>query len=166
MPIISLIAAIDENYGLGKDNRLLCHLPADLKHFKSITMGKPVIMGRNTFVSIGKPLPGRQNIVLSRQERVIEGVDVVDSLNQALALVVGAPEVMIIGGASVYEQALPLASRIYLTVIHHRFPADAFFPKFDQQAWQISETSIHPKDEKNSYDMTFYLYERNEQRRM
>ncbi|KTC87095.1 dihydrofolate reductase [Legionella brunensis] len=159
MPIVSLVAAMDENYGLGKDNQLLCHLPADLKHFKAITMGKPIIMGKNTFDSIGKPLPGRRNIVLSRQIKAIEGVEVVDSLNKAV-VIAEAPEVMIIGGASIYEQAISIASQLYLTVIHHRFSADVFFPKFDPRQWVVKSENFYSKDEKNRYDMTFYHYQR------
>ncbi|WED42651.1 dihydrofolate reductase [Legionella cardiaca] len=160
MAVVSLVAAIDENYGLGKDNQLLCHLPADLKHFKAITMGKPIIMGKNTFDSIGKPLPGRRNIVLSRQVKTIEGVEVTDSLDKALAITSGVPEVMIIGGASIYEQAISIASQLYLTVIHHHFAADVFFPRFDPKEWELREKNFYSQDEKNNYDMTFYCYER------
>lgn len=160
MTIISLVAAVDENRGLGKDNHLLCHLPADLKHFKTLTMGKPIIMGRNTYDSIGKPLPGRLNIILSRRNLSLEGVEIVDSLTKALALVKNAPEVMIIGGATVYEQALGLASQVYLTVIHHQFDADVFFPAISKADWQCKEAVFQQHDEKNKYDMTFYRYER------
>ncbi len=160
MAIISLIAAIDENRGMGKDNNLLCHLPADLKHFKQLTLGKPVIMGRKTFESMGKPLPGRLNIVLSTQPHTIDGVTMVHTLNQAFELVQYQPEIMVIGGAGVYEQALPLANRVYLTVIHHKFEADVFFPKLDLRAWSLLNKSDWSHDEKNSYDMTFYHYER------
>ncbi|HHF7345679.1 TPA: dihydrofolate reductase [Legionella feeleii] len=160
MTIISLVAAVDENRGLGKDNQLLCHLPADLKHFKTLTMGKPIIMGRNTYDSIGKPLPGRLNIILSRKKLSLEGVEVVDSLAKALALVKNTPEVMIIGGATVYEQALSLASQVYLTVIHHQFDADVFFPAISKTDWQCKEAVFQQHDEKNNYDMTFYRYER------
>lgn len=160
MTIISLIAAVDENQGLGKDNRLLCHLPADLKHFKMLTLGKPIIMGRNTYDSIGKPLPGRLNIVLTRQALSLAGVEVVDSLAKALALVKDVPEVMIIGGATVYEQALALASQVYLTVIHHQFAADVFFPALSKTTWQCKEAVFQQHDDKNNYDMTFYRYER------
>lgn len=160
MSIISLIAAIDENRGMGKDNQLLCHLPADLKHFKQLTLGKPVIMGRKTFDSIGKPLPGRLNIVLSKRTLAIAGVTRVGSLNQALELVNDEPEIMIIGGAGVFEQALPLAQRLYLTVIHHMFSADVFFPNLDMTEWYLLNEGFWPHDEKNHYDMTFYHYER------
>lgn len=160
MSIISLIAAIDEHRGLGKDNSLLCHLPADLKHFKQLTLGKPVVMGRKTFDSIGKPLLGRLNIVLSKQILNIDGVSVVPSLSQALNIAGLEPEIMIIGGAGVFEQALPLAQRIYLTVIHHQFTADVFFPELDMEAWSLVDERSVSQDEKNHYDMTFYHYER------
>ena len=158
--MISLIAAIDENRGLGYNNQLLCHLPADLKHFKTLTMGKPIIMGRKTFESIGKPLPGRLNIVLSKQAISIEGVTVLHSLSQALEHVQAVPEVMIIGGATLFEQALPLAQRIYLTVIHHQFPADVFFPALDDNLWALMSDEWTNRDEKNLFDMTFYQYDR------
>ena len=160
MTVICLIAAVDEENGLGKDNHLLCHLPADLKHFKNLTIGKPIIMGRNTYDSIGKPLPGRLNIVLSRKKISYAGVHVVDSLSKAFALVPEAPEVMIIGGATVYEQALPLTTRIYLTVIHHRFAADVYFPRLSPSVWRCAEKIFRQCDDKNNYDMTFFCYDR------
>ncbi|KTC99362.1 dihydrofolate reductase [Legionella erythra] len=160
MPMISLIAAVDEHRGLGKNNQLLCHLPADLAHFKQVTMGKPIIMGRKTFVSIGRPLPGRLNIVLSRTESAIPGVVAVSSLSEALKQVSEFPEAMIIGGAELFEQALPLASRLYLTVIHHRFDADVFFPCLDESEWSCLEALPRQADEKNQYNLTFCYYER------
>ncbi|KTD45717.1 dihydrofolate reductase FolA [Legionella rubrilucens] len=160
MTIISLIAAVDENRGLGKNNQLLCHLPADLAHFKKITMGKPIIMGRKTFASIGRPLPGRLNIVLSRTESKIPDVVTVSSLSQALEQVSEFPEAMIIGGAELFEQALPLATRLYLTVIHHLFDADVFFPSWKENEWSCLEMLSRQADEKNPYDVTFYSYER------
>lgn len=160
MTTISLIAAMDKQNGLGKDNKLLCYLPADLKHFKTITMGKPVIMGHSTYKSIGKPLPGRLNIVLSHKQPSIDGVEVADSLEKALELAGDSPEIMIIGGASIYEQALPLATRVYLTVIHHTFTADVFFPMLDEAIWHCEQKIFQPCDAKNSYDMTFCFYKR------
>jgi dihydrofolate reductase len=160
MTIISLIAAVDENFGLGVNNQLLCHLPADLKHFKQLTLGKPVIMGRKTFDSIGRPLPGRLNIVLSKSVADIEGVIVVNSLQKALDQVILNPEVMIIGGALIFEQALPLAQRIYLTIIKHTFNADVFFPNLDTSSWVLSDENHFSRDDKNLYDMTFFSFER------
>lgn len=160
MTIISLIAAMDENRGIGKNNQLLCHLPADLKHFKELTIGKPIIMGHGTFNSIGKPLPHRLNIVLSRQNIVIDGVVVVDSLAKALALTKEQPEVMMIGGADLFQQSLPFAHRLYLTIIHAHFDADVYFPLFDSALWICKESDHKISDEKNAYDMTFYRYDR------
>ncbi|MBA2711617.1 MAG: dihydrofolate reductase [Tatlockia sp.] len=160
MTKISLVAAIDEQNGLGKDNQLLCHLPADLQHFKKITMGKPIIMGRKTYESIGKPLPGRTNIVITKSKPIISGVEVVDSIHRAFALVPNEPEIMIIGGATIFNQVIECASCIYLTVIHHHFDADVFFPKLKKAIWRCKEHLFRPHDEKNSYDLTFYRYER------
>ncbi|KTD40283.1 dihydrofolate reductase [Legionella parisiensis] len=157
--MISLIAAIDEAGGLGFNNELLCYLPADLQHFKSITMGKPIIMGRKTFTSIGKALPGRLNIVLSRSITSIEGVSVFNSLEKAINQTKEFPEIMIIGGAELFVAAMKKATRLYITRIHHHFTADVFFPAIDESIWHCSEKQFRPQDEKNKYDMTFYTYE-------
>ncbi|MCL9685165.1 dihydrofolate reductase [Legionella maioricensis] len=161
MTIISMIAAIDEAGGLGINNQLLCYLPADLQHFKTITMGKPIIMGRKTFASIGKPLPGRTNIVLSRSSSPIEGVLVVDSLSKAINNNIKTDEIMIIGGSEIFVQAMEIATRLYITRIHHQFKADVFFPKIDESIWRCQNKEFRPCDDKNEYDMTFYTYERN-----
>lgn len=160
MAIISLIAAIDEASGLGLNNKLLCHLPADLQHFKKITMGKPIIMGRRTFESIGKPLPGRKNVVLSHSSSPIEGVTVVDSLQRALILNKEAPEIIIIGGAELFTQSIEISNRLYITRINHHFEADVFFPKIDEKIWSCRNKEFQQHDDKNGYDMTFYTYER------
>ena len=160
MTKISLIAAMDENRGIGKDNHLLCHLPADLKHFKELTLGKPIIMGRKTYQSIGKPLPGRLNIVLSREIKSIEGVVVVSSLQQALIAAAGAEEVMIIGGAVIFKEALPLAECIYITIIHAQLDADVYFPHIKNTEWVCGEELHRLPDETNKYRMTFVRYER------
>jgi dihydrofolate reductase len=160
MPIISLIAAIDEQGGLGKNNELLCYLPADLQHFKALTMGKPVIMGRRTFESIGRPLPHRRNIVLSRLLHSISGVEVVSTLKEALALIGSEPEAMVIGGAEIYQQFLIFAHQIYITTIHHTFNADIYFPAIDWSAWRLVTAIDRPKDEKNTYDLKFLHYQK------
>lgn len=160
MTIISLIAAIDESGGLGINNQLLCHLPADLQHFKSITMGKPIIMGRKTFHSIGKPLPGRLNIVLSRSLSFIDGVHVLDSLEKAIEYTAGHHEIMIIGGAELFNDAIDKASSLYITHIHHQFAADVFFQKSMNQ-FGVVERSNSDIKMKNKHDMTFCVYERN-----
>jgi dihydrofolate reductase len=123
-------------------------------------MGKPIIMGRKTFESIGKPLPGRLNIVLSSAPKTQVGVEWVESLPQALALAGEAPEVMIIGGATLFQQSLVLAGRIYLTLIHGRFAADVFFPQLQPEEWHCSAMQEYPRDEKNAYDLSFYQYDR------
>jgi dihydrofolate reductase len=159
MTIISLIAAMDKQRGLGKNNKLLCHSPADLKYFKELTMGKPVIMGRKTYESIGRALPGRLNIVLSQKMMSAE-VYVARSLSDALSYAQEAPELMIIGGADLFNQALPLADTIYLTIIDENFDADVFFPELDPLLWYCTDSTIRPRDEKNAYDMTFNKYKK------
>lgn len=156
--IISLVVAVDDDFGIGKDNQLLCHLPADLRHFKTVTMGKPIIMGRKTFESIGKPLPGRQNIVISQTVKHFEGTTTVKSLNEALESCGVAPEAMIIGGGNLFHQSIQLADKIYLTHIHHHFAADTFFPKINNTDWQCTSEEQKPADEKNLYAMTFKEY--------
>jgi len=160
MTMISLIAAIDEANGLGKDNQLLCHLPADLQHFKAVTMNKPIIMGRKTFESIGRPLPGRLNIILSRSPLSIEGVIVLDSIQKALLETSNYPEAMIIGGAQLYQEVIGLADRLYITHINHRFDADVFFPEICQSIWHCQSRKQWQHDEKNKYDLTFCIYEK------
>ncbi len=157
---VSIIAAIDLHGGLGKDNHLLCHLPADLKHFKTITLGKPIVMGRRTFESIGKALPDRHNIVVSRTLMPRSDISVVGSLNEALELTKDETEIMIIGGARLFEEALNIAQRLYLTQIHHQFDADVFFPDINKSIWIEKESFLQVKDEKNAYDMKFYIYEK------
>lgn len=158
--IISIIAAIDKKRGLGKDNKLLCHLPADLQLFKKITLNKPVIMGKNTFRSIGKPLPYRQNIVLTKQGNLGTTVETAASLQEAFSLIADAQEVFIIGGAQVYKEVLPQAAHLYLTVIDHIFDADTFFPEFNLNEWRCISSIYKSEDEKNRYSMTFYHYQR------
>lgn len=156
---ISLIAAMDRKNGLGNNNQLLCHLPNDLKYFKKVTMGKPMIMGYNTFKSIGKALPGRRNIVLtSRQGLHCEGIDFVHHLDEALALCEGAEEVMVIGGATLYQQMLPKADKLFLTFIDHTFEADVFFPMVDFEKWQKVSEENYPKDNKSAYAYSFQVF--------
>lgn len=159
MPLISLVAAVDEQGGLGYNNQLLCHLPADLQYFKKLTMGKPIVMGRKTFSSIGKVLPGRLNIILSNTISGIEGATVVRSFDEVLNITANEPEIMIIGGGKLFSQIITQANRIYLTIIHHQFKADAFFPPLESD-WICKGTKRYPRDEKNHYDLTFCIYER------
>lgn len=159
--ILSIVVATGKNGEIGKDNRLLWHLPADMKYFKSLTTGHPIIMGRHTYESIGRPLPNRRNIVITRQKDLqIIGVEVVNSLEEAMALVKDDPEIMVIGGADVYKQALPLAQRIYITRVNATLEADRFFPTFNANDWNIQVNIDHPADEKNIHAMTFQLLER------
>lgn len=156
---INLIVAVDEKNGIGKDNQLPWHLPADLLHFKKLTTGFPIIMGRKTFDSIGKVLPNRRNIVISRQSNLkIPGAEVTGSLQGALDLCKDEKDVFIIGGAQIFGQALPLADSIYLTVIEYDFDADTFFPPIDKQNWKESTVCIQKPDEKNIYSYSFIKY--------
>ncbi len=163
--LISLIVAIDENNGIGYQNKLPWGygLKADLKRFKELTTGHTVIMGRKTFESIGRPLPNRNNILLTRDTGFkAEGVEIADALEKAISLAQrgGETEAFIIGGANIFEQALPLANKIYLTRVHGQFPADTFFPKIESPPWQKTHKEFHPKDAENLYDTTFEINER------
>jgi dihydrofolate reductase len=158
MQTISLIAAIDEKNGLGHNQQLLCYLPADLKYFKEITLNKTIIMGRKTFDSIGRVLPNRRNIIISRQNLLIDGAIVVHSIAEALQQSNDADEVIIIGGAELFSATMSIASYLYITRIHAVFPADVFFPMIDLSVWQCFESSYRPKDDKNEYDLTFEKY--------
>lgn len=161
--IISLIVAAATNGAIGKDNQLLWHLPNDLRYFKNSTWGMPVIMGRRTFESVNKPLPGRINIVITRQpawhaEGVIRAASLEEALSEARAT--HCNEVFIIGGGEVYQQALPLASRIYLTRVHAQPEGDTFFPAPDPAAWQLVDAEDHPADEKHAFAYSFQRWER------
>ncbi|TKC10788.1 dihydrofolate reductase [Pedobacter polaris] len=158
---LSLIVAISENNAIGKDNKLLWHLPADLKHFKEITTGHPILMGRKTYDSIGRPLPNRRNIVITRSASLeIPNVEVVNNLEDAISLCAKENEVFIIGGAEIYKHALELTNRIYLTTVHQTYEADAFFPELKMNEWKEVFNEYHPADEKNSVAYTFSTLER------
>lgn len=159
---ISLIVAISENGVIGKNNQLPWHLPADLKYFKSLTTGHCVIMGRKTYESIGKPLPNRFNIIITRsRDFTPPGCLVVNSIEEAIKAGKNCKtEVFIIGGADIFKQSLKLANRIYLTKIHKTFEGDTFFPYPDPKEWhQVSEEK-KSYDEKNPYDYSFLVFER------
>ena len=160
MSKVSLIFAVDEAGGMGFKNALPWHLPADLAHFKKHTLGKPIIMGRKTYESIGRPLPKRLNIVLSRSGCEIKGVEVVPSLDAAYLLVKDAPEVMVIGGAEIFKVALAIAERVYLTRVHGVFEADVFFPELDKAIWDEKLLEMREADTANPYDISFYCYSR------
>ena len=159
--MISLIVAASTNNAIGIGGDLPWRLSDDLKRFKAVTMGKPIVMGRKTWDSIGRPLPGRQNIVVTRQpEFSAEGCDVVASVAEAIAIAGDVDEVMVIGGSQIYELALPLADRIYLTRVHAEVEGDAFFPAVDESRWRLSSDERHAADERNDFDCSFRIYDR------
>ena len=161
--LISLVAALSENRVIGKDNRLPWHLPDDMKHFREITEGKPIIVGQKTLESIGKPLPNRTNIVLVRKKGIsIPGCITVHSIEEALEAAKDAKEVVVIGGASVYKQFLEqgLIDRMYLTIIHDNVEGDAYFPEFHLVNWEETQHIHHPADEKHIHEFSFVTLER------
>jgi dihydrofolate reductase len=161
--IISLIVAMDEQRGIGFQGRLPWHLPADLKRFKSLTMGHHLIMGRKTYESIGSPLPGRTMIVVTRNPSYQpDGCMVARSLETALefARMGMETEVFIIGGGDLFEQSIDLADRIYMSKVHTSLPADVYFPDISTDEWQEQKSELVPADEKNFYDFTFSILER------
>ena len=152
---------MDENRLIGNDNQLPWHLPADLAFFKRTTMGKPILMGRKTFQSIGRPLPGRRNIVVTRDpDFVAAGCELADSIETALTLANDADEVMLIGGASLYEQTLEQADTLYITRIQHAFSGDTWFPEFDETGWVIADLQEFAADENNPYPISFIKFVR------
>lgn len=156
-----MIAAMAQDRVIGLNGSMPWHLPADFAYFKKSTMGCPIIMGRKTFDSIGKPLPGRRNIVLTRSSGLaIDGCDVVTSLSEALALVSHEDEVFVIGGQQLYEQALPLAQRLYLTHIKVMLEGDTCFPDYSSYSWKQLRIDEFPADEKNIYPYSFELLEK------
>jgi dihydrofolate reductase len=166
LPVV-LVAALAENGVIGRDNQLIWRLRTDLRRFRELTMGCPIIMGRKTFLSIGKPLPGRQTVVLSRDPNFQpDGVYVVPSLDQALATAqglgtaMGARAVIVAGGADVYAQALPIADRFELTFVHARPEGDAVFPPFDRAAFRESARSEHPAGADDEFSFAFATFER------
>jgi len=167
---ISLIVAMARNRVIGRDNKMPWHLPEDLRYFKRVTLNKPVIMGRNTFESIGKPLVQRSNFIVSRNPQYqVDGAIVVHSLGQALQMCSdlfdtiqpeAESEVMIIGGAQIYEQSLALAQRMYLTEVHADLEGDASFPDFDKKQWREVSREDHKACDKNPYDYSFLILEK------
>lgn len=159
--ILSIIVAMDKNHLIGKGNQLPWHLSADLKHFKTITLGKPIIMGRKTFDSIGKPLIGRRNIVISQQKNLeLVGCEVFNSLSAALHAVSDVEEVMIVGGAKIFKLVLPIAHRMYVTFIDHEFEGDTYFPRWNESDWQVVSEEKHDSDEKKRFSFRFVQFER------
>jgi dihydrofolate reductase len=160
-PRVALVVAISDNGVIGNNGGLPWHLPDDLKYFKVVTFGKPVLMGRRTLESIGKPLSGRRNLVLTRSASgPPPGVEYVHSVEQARALAAGAAELCVIGGAEVFALALPLATRIYLTRVHATIVGDTYFPLRDFSGWHESESVAHAADNRHAYAMSFVTLDR------
>ncbi|MGC6405269.1 type 3 dihydrofolate reductase [Bisgaard Taxon 45] len=157
---LSLIVAMTKNHVIGKDNQMPWHLPADLAWFRQNTTGKPVIMGRKTFESIGRPLPKRTNVVLSRQPYEREGIVWQNSLESALAFVKDAPEIMLIGGGELFKHYFNKADKIYLTEIQTELEGDTFFPEIAWQDWDIEHHEWRHADENNAYDCRFFILRR------
>jgi len=166
-PIISAIVAMSENHVIGDNNQLPWFLPADLRHFKGITTGNPILMGRKTYASIGRPLPNRTNIIITRNPSFnAPGCIVVTTIHAAIqrALLDGNNEIFIIGGAEVYAQLMPHIERIYLTIVHQTFEGDAYFPELDRTEWKECENITHRPDEENVYPYSFLRLERRDSR--
>ena len=164
-PVLTIIAAMAHDRVIGIDNKLPWHLPADLQHFKALTLGKPMIMGRKTWESLPGLLPGRPHIVVSRDPHYrAAGAQVAHSLEQAIELAAEladeSGQIMVIGGANLYAQALPLAERLYLTLVDVAVAGDARFPAFDASAWQLDDREEHGADERNPHPYSFLSYHR------
>ncbi|MBL7250673.1 dihydrofolate reductase [Alloalcanivorax sp. C16-2] len=164
---LAMMAAKASNNVIGRDNKLPWYLPNDLKYFKQVTLGKPIVMGRNTWESLKRPLPGRTNIVISRQpDYQAEGAKVVETLDQALELaghvahIDGQDEVVVIGGAQIYALALPRADRLYLTEVHAEVPGDTYFPVLDAAQWREIGRDDFQAEGPNPYDYSFVIYQR------
>ena len=162
MAHISLIVAMDDNQAIGANNQLLWRLPAELQYFKRITLGKSIVMGRKTHESIGKTLPGRRNIVISKNAnfKPTPGCERASALDAAITLLKDETEIMVIGGGKIYEQALPLAEKLYITHVHHIFVGDIYFPKWNAAEWLEMSREKRFKDLENPYDMTFLVLAR------
>ena len=158
---VSIVAALAENGVIGRGGTLPWHLPDDLRRFKSLTMGRPVLMGRRTFASIGRALPGRRNLVAtSKPQSLPPTVEAVADVRAAIASCAEARELCVIGGAEIYRQALPLTTHLELTLVHARIDGDVYFPAFDAAEWREIERTDHPIDERHTYAMTYQTLER------
>jgi len=158
---LSIVVAMDDNRLIGKGNGLPWHLPADLAYFKKITTDNSILMGRNTYDSIGKPLPNRRNIVITRNSEIsIKGCEVVNTIEKALSITKDEEEVMIIGGANLFEQLLPNVSRLYITHIEGEFEGETYFPNYDENEWFDVSRESHQPDEKNNYAYQFSIMDR------
>ena len=158
---LAIIVATDEQGLIGKENDLPWRLSADLQYFRRVTMGKPIVMGRNTHESIGKALPGRHNIIITSDQRYqADGCSIVHSINEALALCVDDAEIMVMGGASLYKQLLPKADKLYLTLVHASLKGDTWFPDWKKEEWRQLSREDHLADDKNEYPYSFIVYEK------
>jgi dihydrofolate reductase len=161
--MITVIAAIASNNALGKDNDLIWYLPADLKRFKKVTTGHYILMGRNTFESIGRPLPNRTTIIITRNKNYFkEGCLIANSLEQAIEMAKPAAQIFIIGGAQIYKETIAkeVAVQLDITLVHHNFEADVFFPEIDPKVWKEVAREDYKADEKNDYDYSFVSYQK------
>jgi len=161
--MISIIVAVSEDWGIGRDNDLLWHISEDLKRFKRLTSGKTVIMGKKTWYSLPKrPLPGRRNIVITDiPYEIIDGAETVYSIDEAVARCSKEEEAFVIGGGSIYRQFMPIADRLYITHVHMKAPADIYFPEIDLNVWKIAEKEHFPVSGTNKIPYTYIIYERN-----
>lgn len=161
--MLSIIVAVAENNVIGKDSKLIWHLPEDLKRFKKLTTGHTIIMGRKTFESLGRVLPNRKHVILCNDMELNiedENVEVLEDISMLKQYIDSTEENFIIGGATIYKLLLPYANKIYLTLIHEKFEGDVFFPEIDEREWKIVETEKGLKDEKNPYDYEYITYTR------
>ena len=158
--MISVIVAVAENGVIGDKNTLLWHISEDLRNFKRVTSGHPVVMGRKTYDSLGRPLPNRTNVVITRQNIEIDGCEVVHSLEEALSKFSAEEEVFVIGGAQIYAEALPIADRFYLTRVHHAYEGDTSFPAWDEGEWTLVASERFERGEKYEYPFTIEIYDR------
>ncbi len=158
--MLSLIAAVAENGVIGDRNRLLWHISEDLRRFKALTTGHPVVMGRKTYESLGRPLPNRTNVIITRQPLAVAGCTVVHSLDEALTRFPADEEVFVIGGAQIYAAALPVADRFYLTRVGHAYAGDTRFPDWNPAEWRLAASEAHPCGADYPYPFSFETYER------
>lgn len=158
--MISIIVATDRNNLIGKDNDLPWRIPADLAYFKKVTLGSTIVMGRKTYESIGKPLPNRRNIILSRQDFHADGCETLHSIEEVKSLNMDDEELFVIGGAHIFKETLPIADFLYLTYIDEEFEGDTYFPEVNEQDWELVSSEKGMKDEKNPYDYYFKKFKR------
>jgi dihydrofolate reductase len=160
-PLVTLVVAAADNGVIGRANALPWHLPDDLKRFKQLTLGKPIVMGRKTFESIGRPLPGRQNIVVTRDTNYQrDGVTVVHDVEAAVRAAGDVPEIMVIGGAELFQKFLPVAGRVHLTRVHGDIDGDVRWPELDGRQWRVVDRQPHDADERHAWRMTFEVWEK------